>query len=275
VPLAGHAGVSGASQSRLNAQAAPLKALRQSAADMVSSDDFGAAAPSKAENAVPHSADALTTIAGRGGIGAIAGQSLHMAAGETLNLGSGQHTNLAVANQLRLHASQAIGLLAGAHKADGVGLNLIAGKGALDVQAQHNTLALRSKGDLKLVSANAAVELAAKQAIHLANSQGAFLTIEGGNLTFGCPGKLAVHAGNHQLEGATQLSREMNQWSEAKFDQRVKLVTRSGKPAPNQRYEIHRDDGAVIKGVTDGEGWTQLQKGMSLDGVSVKWLGKA
>jgi uncharacterized protein (DUF2345 family) len=50
------------------------------------------------------------------------------------------------------------------------------------------------------------VELAAKQAIHLANSQGAFLTIEGGNLTFGCPGKLAVHAGNHQLEGATQIN---------------------------------------------------------------------
>jgi type VI secretion system VgrG family protein len=206
VPLAGHVGVSGASQSRLSAQAAPLKALRQSAADTVSSDDFSAAAPSKAENAVPHSADALTTIAGRGGIGAIAGQSLHMAAGETLNLGSGQHTNLAVANQLRLHANQAIGLLAGAHKADGVGLNLIAGKGALDVQAQHDTLALRSKGDLKLVSANAAVELAAKQAIHLANSQGAFLTIEGGNLTFGCPGKLTVHAGNHKLEGAAQLN---------------------------------------------------------------------
>ncbi|MDO1530445.1 type VI secretion system Vgr family protein [Fulvimonas sp. R45] len=275
VPLAGHEGVKAASQSQLDAQAAPLGALRQSAVDTVSSDDFGAAAPDRGAAAVPHSADALTTLAARGGLGAVAGQSLHMAAGETLNLGSGQHGNLAVAGQLRMHAGQAIGLLAGAQKADGVGLNLVAGKGALEVQAQHDTLALRSKGDLRLISANAAVELAAKQAVHLANSQGAFLTIEGGNLTFGCPGKLTVHAGNHKLEGATQLSREMNQWSEPKFDQRVKLVTRSGKPAPNQRYEIHRDDGAIIKGVTDGEGWTQLQKGMSLDGISVKWLGKA
>jgi type VI secretion system VgrG family protein len=275
VPLAGHEGVAQANASQLNAKAAPLKALRQSAIDTVSSDNFDAAAPSKAEQAVPHSADALTTIAGRGGIGAIAGQSLHVAAGETLNLGSGQHTNMAVGHQLRLHASQAIGLLAGAHKANGVGLNLIAGKGPLNVQAQHDTLALRSKGDLKLVSANAAVEMAAKQSIHLATSQGAFLTIEGGNLTFGCPGKILVQAGNHKLVGATQLSREMNSWGDAKFDQRVKLVTRSGRPAPSQKYEIHRADGGVVAGVTDGEGWTTLQNGIGLDGMTVKWLGKA
>ncbi|KRE99454.1 hypothetical protein ASG87_13670 [Frateuria sp. Soil773] len=60
-----------------------------------------------------------------------------------------------------------------------------------------------------------------------------------------------------------------------KFDERVKMVTRSGKPAPNQKYEIHRGDGAVIKGVTDNDGWTMLQKGLSLDGMIVKWLGKA
>jgi len=274
VPLAGHEGVAQANASQLDAKAAPLKALRQSAVATVSSDSFDTAAPSKADAAVPHSADALTTLAGRGGIGAIAGQSLHLAAGETLNLGSGQHTNLAVGNQLRLHASQAVGLLAGAHQANGIGLNLVAGKGALDVQAQHGTLALRAKSDLKLVSANAAVELAAKQSIHLANAQGVFLTIEGGNLTFGCPGKLTVHAGNHKLEGATQLSREMNGWGEPKFDERVRITLRDGKtPAPNYRYEYVRADGAKIQGVTDGDGWATLQKGLGMEPLSIRLLG--
>jgi uncharacterized protein (DUF2345 family) len=114
-----------------------------------------------------------------------------------------------------MHANQAIGLLAGAHKADGIGLNLIAGKGPLNVQAQHDTLALRSKGDLKLVSANAGVELAAKQAIHLANSQGAFIHIEGGNLTFGCPGKLTVKAGNHKLLEAARLTPPLPQFPDS------------------------------------------------------------
>jgi len=51
--------------------------------------------------------------------------------------------------------------------------------------------------------------MAAKQSIHLATGQGAFLTIEGGNLTFGCPGKLMVQAGNHKLVGAAQLSPKL------------------------------------------------------------------
>jgi type VI secretion system VgrG family protein len=275
VPLAGHEGVAQANASQLNAKAAPLKALRQSAVDTVSSDDFNAAASSKADAAVPHSADALTTLAGRGGIGTIAGQSLHVAAGETLNLGSGQHTNFAVGNQLRLHAGQAIGILAGAHKADGIGLNLIAGKGSLNVQAQHDTLALRSKGDLKLVSANAAVELAAKQSIHLATSQGAFLTLEGGNLIFGCPGKLMVHAGNHQLVGGTHLSREMNSWPDEKFNDKFRVTYPNGDPVKNHRYELTRADGARIQGVTDAEGHISLQKDASMAGVAIKMLGPA
>lgn len=274
VPLAGSAGVNQANQSQLSNQAAPLAALKQSAANLVTQDAYAEAEDSQAADAVPHSKDALTTIAGRAGIAAIAGQSLHLASGETLNLGSGGHANLAVQNQLRIHANQAIGMLAGAHKATGTGLNLIAGQGAVEVQAQHDAMQLRSKNDLKVVSANAAVEFAAKKVIHLANSQGAFIHIEGGAITFGCPGKLTVHAGNHKLEGATHLSREMNQWPEPKFDQKVKLVTRSGKPAPNQRYEIHRADGAIVRGVTDSEGWTQLQHGLGLDEVVVKWLGK-
>ncbi|MGY3041073.1 type VI secretion system secreted protein VgrG [Rhodanobacter sp. TND4EL1] len=275
VPLAGHEGVALADASQLNAKAAPLKALRQSAIDTVSSDNFDAASPSKAEQAVPHSADALTTIAGRSGIGAIAGQSLHMAAGETLNLGSGQHTNMAVGNQLRLHAAQAIGLLAGAQKANGVGLKLSAGKGAFNVQAQHDTLALRSKGDLKLVSANAAVELAAKQKIHLATSQGAFLTLEDGNLTFGCPGKLTVHAGNHRLVGGTHLSREMNGWPDEKFNDKFRVTYPNGDPVKNHLYELTRADGAKVQGVTDANGHISLQKDASMAGVAIKMLGPA
>jgi uncharacterized protein (DUF2345 family) len=224
---------------------------------------------------VPHSADALTTIAGRGGIGAIAGQSLHVAAGETLNLGSGQHTNMAVGHQLRLHASQAIGLLAGAHKANGIGLNLIAGKGALNVQAQHDTLALRSKGDLKLVSANAAVEMAAKQKIHLATSQGAFLTIEGGNLTFGCPGKILVQAGNHKLVSATQLSREMNSWGDSGFNDHFQVHYPDGTPAANRAYELTRSDGAKIQGATDANGMIQLQNSVGPDGLDIRFLDDA
>lgn len=276
VPLAGHAGVEQANRCNLSVKAAPIQATLDSLNASTEGSDYAKADPQPGGGGdVPHSVDALTTLAGRGGIAAIAGQTLHVAAGETLNLASGGHGNLAVANQLRLHANQAIGLLAGARKAEGTGLGLIAGKQPLEVQAQHDTLRLRSRDDLQVVSANASVEFAAKQVIHLANSQGAFIHLEGGNITFGCPGKLTVHAGNHKLEGPTHLSREMNQWGEPKFDQKVQLKLPGGTPAKNYRYEYVRDDGAKIAGVTDGDGWATVQKDTGTNSLGIHLLGKA
>jgi type VI secretion system secreted protein VgrG len=278
VPLAGKAGVARSGASQLDDQAAPLDALKQSLAATTEGGDYDQADPQPGaggQNSVPHSADALTTLAGRGGIGVIAGQSLHAAAGETLNLGSGEHANLAVAGQLRLHANQAIGIVAGAQDADGAGLNVIAGQQPLEVQAQRDALALRSKGDLTLVSANAAVEFAAKKTIHLANSQGAFIHIEGGAITFGCPGKLTVKAGNHKLEGGTHLSREMNQWGEGNFNDHFQAVFANGEPAGNYRYELTRADGAKMQGVTDGEGKIPMQQDVGMENVKVVLLGPA
>ncbi|MEO7065628.1 MAG: type VI secretion system Vgr family protein, partial [Rhodanobacter sp.] len=279
VPLAAHEGVSKANASTLTDAAAPIDALSKSLGATVSSTDYSAANPSEGagkDGDAPHTANALLTIAGRAGIATIAGQSLHLAAGQTLTIGSGKHINLAVANQLRLHAGQAIGILAGAHKADGIGLNFIASKGAIDVQAQHDTLALRSKNDLKLVSANASVELAAKKTVHLAVSGGAFLTIEGGNITFGCPGKITVHAGNHKFLGGTHLSREMNAWDTPKFDEELALRwPYDQSPIANRKFELTRADGAKMQGMTDANGRTGLQKSLLLEGVVLKLLPEA
>ncbi len=276
VGLAGHAGVEAGASSRLEAQAAPLAALRRHAGARVAGADFGTATASGADDAVPHSTAALLTLAGRGGLGVLAGQSLHVAAEETLNLGSGQHGQYAVGRQLRLHAGQAIGLLAGAGGVDTVGLSLIAGQGVLEVQAQHDTLALRAREDLSVVSAHASALFAAKETIHLATAEGAYVTIEGGHITFGCPGRLTVHAASHRFEGPAHLSREMNQWDEAAFDERVRLTLRDGKtPASNYHYEYVRADGARLQGTTDDDGWATLQKGLGLEPLTLRLLGKA
>jgi type VI secretion system secreted protein VgrG len=273
VGLSGHAGVNRAGASELNPEAAPLKALKQSQSETLSGDDYAKAAPSRADTAVPHSADALLAVAGRAGIGAIAGQSLHAAAGETLNLGSGEHSNFAVAGQLRLHAGQGIGLLGGAQEAKGEGLNLTAGEGALQVQAQHDALDLKAKDDLSLVSVTAAAEFSAAQSIHLATAGGAFITIEGGSITIGGPGSLAILASSHSFVNPAQLSREMNGWDEPQFDEELTLQwPYDHSPVVNRGFEITRTDGAKIQGTTDAEGRTGLQKSLLLECVDMKLL---
>ena len=85
-----------------------------------------------------------------------------------------------------------------------------------------------------------------------------------------------MHADSHRFEGPAHLSREMNQWDEAAFDERVRLTLRDGKtPASNYRYEYVRADGARLQGAPDDDGWATLQKGLGLEPLTLRLLGKA
>src|SRR5690606_38277540 len=190
---------------------------------------------------------------------------------------SGQGSNLAIAGHLRVHSGQAIGVLAAAveGQSEDTALSVVAGNGELDVQAQNDEARLRSREQLKVVSANAEVELAAGKTVHLATAGGASLTIEDGNIVIACPGTIKVHAGKKNFVGPTQLSREMNEWPQTKFDERVRLVLPNLEPAANYRYEFVRSDGATIAGVTDADGWTTVQKSVGTESFAIRLLGFA
>ena len=284
VRLAGHEGAHAARASRLIEDSAPLQALLASAKTTVPGEDYGAArgeagerSPAAGEGRIPHTGDALLGLAAPAGIGLIAGQTLTWSVGETLTLASGQSSNLAVAGNLRLHSGQAIGVLTAAveGQTEETGLSLVTGEGELDLQAQNNDIRVRSRDQLKVVSANAEVDLAAGKAVHLATSGGASLTIEGGNIVIACPGEIKVHAGKHSFSGPTQLSREMNAWPETKFaDEYVVRSQSSGKPLPNTEVELRRADGAVLRLVTDADGRLPRQKSEWLENVGLRVIGK-
>ncbi|GHH61421.1 hypothetical protein GCM10009090_37880 [[Pseudomonas] boreopolis] len=136
-------------------------------------------------------------MAAPAGIGLVAGQALHWSAGETLTLASGRGSEVAVAGDARLHAGQAIGVLAAAVEGgntQGHTLSVVSGEGELELQAQNDEVRLQARQGLKVVSANAAVELAAGKRVRLATAGGASVTIEGGNISIACPGKITTGA---------------------------------------------------------------------------------
>jgi uncharacterized protein (DUF2345 family) len=119
VQLASSIGTQGKNQSKIDDQAAPLKALHTIASGMVDGRSESAQSDAQQKNIhtadkLPHLTDPAILQAGKAGIGSIAGQSLQFANGEALTLASGEDTNLAVAGKARIHTGQAIGLLAGA-----------------------------------------------------------------------------------------------------------------------------------------------------------------
>ncbi|TWI14165.1 type VI secretion system Vgr family protein [Aerolutibacter ruishenii] len=293
--LSAHAGVNAPGQSALAADAPPLRALHASARALVPGADWLSAStapgvsgtPARAAGKdagktggadVPHMADALLGLAAPAGIGLVAGQSLHWSTGKTLTLASGQASNLAVAGDLRLHAGQAIGWLAGTVEGaleEDVALSLVTAEGDLDLQAQNDSIKLQAREGLRVVSAHAEVELAAGKAVHLATSGGASITIEGGNIAIACPGQITVHAGRKEFVGPAHLSREMNNWPQSRFDQRYVVRDRvRGTPMANMRVEVSRQDGAILRLVTDGEGRLPIQKGLGPEQVRIRVLGK-
>jgi type VI secretion system secreted protein VgrG len=163
------------------------------------------------DDKLPHSSEAIIAIAARAGLGVVAGQNLQLNNGETITLMSGQDTQFATGGQVRVHSGQAIGMLGGAVKPgeSDMGLQLIAAKDTIDVQAQADVLKVQARDEVNVISANAHIDWAAAKSISLSTAGGANVTIAGGNITIQCPGKITIHAGAKHFIGPERLSYAM------------------------------------------------------------------
>lgn len=213
VGLAAHLGAAKDGTSVLDPKAAPLQAMLTAVSSMVAADGVDAARSSASskdtapgEGKLPHLSDPVIAISAKAGLGVTAGQAVQLSNGETVTLMSGQDTQFVTGGQLRVHSGQAIGMLGGAVKPGegGIGLQLIAAKDAVDVQAQADVLNVQARDEVNVVSANAHVDWAAAKSISLSTADGANITIEGGNITVQCPGKITIHAGKKTFPGPTE-----------------------------------------------------------------------
>lgn len=218
VGLASHQGAAKSHASTLDDRHAPLQAMLASVSGTVSRISLAdaladAAGRSTAVDAdkLPHSCDPILTLASRDDLGADAAQDLQLVSGETVVLMSGLDTQFANGGQVRLQTGQAIGTLAAATKAgaDGTGLQLMTAKDPIDLQAQLDDMRVQARDDVRIVSANANIDWAAAKKISLSTAGGAHLTIEGGNITVQCPGKITAHAGKKSLSDPAKLDFEM------------------------------------------------------------------
>jgi uncharacterized protein (DUF2345 family) len=210
VAYASHLGAGKADTSKLDDKAPPLKAMLKATSGMLSQESVDAAkaeVPDKpvapGDDKLPHTSGAIIAIAAKAGLGVLAGQNLQLANGETITLMSGQDTQFATGGQMRIHSRQAIGMLGGAVTAgeNNMGLQLIAAKDAIDVQAQHDVLNVQARDEVNIISANAHIDWAAAKSISLSTAGGANITITGGNITVQCPGKIMIHAGKKSFIG--------------------------------------------------------------------------
>ncbi|THC45029.1 type VI secretion system Vgr family protein [Massilia sp. Mn16-1_5] len=137
------------------------------------------------------------------------------------------------------------------------GIQAIAGNGPLSLQAHTDALEILADKEITVISVNDCIEIKAKQKIVLQAGQSA-ITLEGGDITFACPGKFSVKGGKHLFDKGSKQAAELphlpDATSESKNFIALNYRDASGEPMAGVGYKIKFADGVVISGKLDQNG---------------------
>ncbi|WP_175665991.1 type VI secretion system Vgr family protein [Burkholderia ambifaria] len=186
------------------------------------------------------------------GIGVASQQSVHLAADRHVNVVSGQSTHLVSGKSLVASVKAKLSLFA-----QNAGMKLFAGKGAVEIQAQKDNVEMVAQKTVKVLSATATVEAAAKEEI-LLTSGGAYVRIKGGNIEIHAPGKIDVKGGQHAFSGPTSMHKTFKAEGK-KADMRIRYVDADGNVPHGEPIKFATEDGTEHSVALDAEGRAELK----------------
>ena len=184
------------------------------------------------------------------GIGMVSARALRIASGsESVGIMSGDNTDITAGQSFTVVAEGAVSLLS-----RNQGMQLLAAKGRVNIQAQSDDLSMSSQQNLDIQSSEGKVTVSANQELILACG-GAYIKLSGGNIELGCPGQILLKSTNLQKMGPTSLdiaSVEMPRGFGGGFI----LTDEAGVPQPSTPYRLTTAEGDILQGITDENGKT-------------------
>ncbi|MGL4604647.1 MAG: DUF2345 domain-containing protein, partial [Iodobacter sp.] len=202
------------------------------------------------------------------GIALTSPEQIQLATAASLSINAGQDASLSLMKRLTVAAGEAISLFA-----QKSGIKLFAARGKVDIQAQNNALNLAAQQDVSISSSQGKVLVNAKEEI-LLTSGGGYIRLKGGNIELGCPGDVTIKAIAMVKRGPSNMAQSFNSLPKAALDEEFVLQwPYGGRPVANRRFQLLREDGSKIEGITDANGKTGLQKSEFVDNIQLKILG--
>ncbi|UCV06333.1 type VI secretion system Vgr family protein [Dechloromonas denitrificans] len=222
---------------------------------------------------VPAWSEPRIQYAAPGGIAQLTPKNHLLVAGKSLSIASNQDTNLIAQGNHSLATKDGIALFtvgkANSSKPNSeTGIHLHAASGQVSLQSQSGKTTAAADKKVTIASTTASLTASAKQKI-IATAQGAYLKIEGGDISVHAPGKVEFKGSQKNLTGPKSASGEsinlpktgelllsQKELGEANSIQFL-LNGPNGKPMANYQYEITDSNGSVVtSGRTDGDGKT-------------------
>jgi type VI secretion system secreted protein VgrG len=196
-------------QLEMPAAVAHLKAALQRVTDLAAATSQAGADPadratqSALLDGLNQLRDAGLLASAPAGMAFVTPRTAQHSAGENMIVTAGQHLDVSIVRRLRVAAGELISLCA--HK---LGINLTAAKGKFAAAALTDGMDLFARQQVRIASESADVQITAKSKITL-NSGGASLVIEGGNMTFHCPGAFTIKAASFTFVGPDNVPAQL------------------------------------------------------------------
>ncbi|CAN7726287.1 DUF2345 domain-containing protein [Caballeronia sp. LjRoot31] len=199
------------------------------------------------------------------GIALASGEHLQLSATDNLIATAGGNADIGVIKRFTVAAGEAVSLYA-----QRLGMKLFAAKGKVEIQAQSDEMRLLSDQNMTITSVNGRVTIEAKEEL-LLKCGGSYFRMSSTGIEDGTRGDRTFKSASFGRQEPASLGESMNTWKHAKFDEQFVLKWPvDNEPVANRAFSIIREDGSVIKGVTDSAGMTGLQKSIFVDGVRLR-----
>ncbi|MGF6639957.1 type VI secretion system Vgr family protein [Paraburkholderia sp. MM6662-R1] len=199
------------------------------------------------------------------GIGLVSGDGLQLSAEKNLIATAGGNADIGVMKRFTVAAGELVSIFA-----QKLGLKLFAAKGKVEIQAQSDDMNLLSDKNMRITSANGQVIIEAKEEL-LLKCGGSYIRLSSTGIEDGTKGNRTIKSAAFSRQGPSSLAETVNAWKHAPYDEEFTLKwPRSNEPVRSQAFSIIRDDGSVIRGMTDAAGKTGLQRAIFAEGVRLR-----
>lgn len=185
------------------------------------------------------------------GIGIVSAKAIRLASGgESIGFMSGKNTDISAGRSFTVAASDTVSLFA-----QEAGMQLFAGNGKVDIQAQGDVLNASALQDVTISSSEGSVQVNASKELIL-SCGGAYIKLSGGSIELGCPGNILLKAANVDQTGPATLETPPVIFPKGYKENFTLKDPESGEIKPFTRYKVITGEGDVFEGVSDAAGKT-------------------
>lgn len=197
----------------------------------------------------------------------VAGDGVQLTTEQSIFASAGKNIDLSIRKRFTVAAGELVSIFAAK-----LGMNLVAAKGRVQIQAQSDEMRLQSDKNMTINSANGCVVIEANRELIL-KCGGSYIRLSSTGIEDGTRGDRTVKSAAFSRQGPASLSETMNTWKNVDFNDAYVLRNPStGEPLANTAIELIRGDGTRLKMVTDENGKTPLQKSLFVEDMRIRTL---